>query len=84
MPFNKEQSRVPADIGRVTLSVAILKGATTLSAASVNFSVVDAADAEVAQQTHDALPHLTAAQKTALFNLLSAIYTKAKNEAVGP
>lgn len=84
MPFPKEQSKVPSDIGQITVSFSTLKDSTELATGTVEFEVLDAAGAVVGMQSHKALPHMTAAQKTALFNFISSIRTKAKAEAVGP
>lgn len=83
MAFNRVPSKVPSDIGRVTVSFATMKPTDTdIVSGSLSFDVVDAAGVVVDTQTYDILPNMNAAQKTAIFNFLTAIRAKAKAEAV--
>lgn len=83
MAFQRTAPRVPADIGRVTVAFATMKADDTeLSSGSLSFDVVDASGNVVDTQSHDILPHMTAAQKTAIFNFIGNIRSKAKTEAV--
>lgn len=82
--FPKEQSKIPTKIGQVSLEVTLFTDATELSDAIVRFQVLGAANEVISRQTHDALNHLSATQKTAIYNLLNAIRTKANSEVIGP
>lgn len=82
MAFPKEQPKIPVDVDRMTVSFTTFKGSTEVVRGSVDFDVVDAAGAVVGTVAHNALTHMTAAQKTALFNFMAAFRTKAKAEAV--
>ncbi|HXG71393.1 MAG TPA: hypothetical protein VNJ04_12380 [Gemmatimonadaceae bacterium] len=83
MPFPKEASQIPSDIGRLTISLATMSAASVeIDSARVSFDVIATDGSTVGTQNHDLLPHLTAAQKATMMTLINNLRTKAKAEAI--
>ncbi len=71
-----------ASVGRVAVTAQTTPDETALASVTVTFDVLDATGVTVATRHHDLLTNLTAAQKTALFTLLTNLRTKLTAEAV--
>lgn len=83
MPFEREKSATPVEIGRMTVTFEVLTAASTaVDRATVGFAVLDAQGDSLKERTHNLLPELTAAQKTTIFNFMSNLRTKAKTEVI--
>lgn len=83
MPFTREASNSPTEVGRIVVSFEALTAAsTTVDAASVGYVLQNAAGQPKGDRTVDLMPHLTAAQKTTMFNFLSTLRTKIKGEVI--
>lgn len=84
MPFDREPKRDAVEVGRLDLHMSTLAPASTaVDVATVNFTLLDANGNVVKERGgHELLQHLSASQKTTLFNIMSALRTKIKSEAV--
>lgn len=82
MAFPREAKRVPTTIGRVGVEFATMAAADTSvdATSAVTIDVLDQAGALLATRSYPVLAHATNAQKTALFNFLKSIRTKAEIE----
>lgn len=82
MPFPKEPKRVPTSIGRVGVEFATMSAADTSvdAASAVSIAVLDQDGALLRTRTFAILDHATANQKTALYEFLKKIRTKAETE----
>lgn len=82
MAFPKEPKRLPTSIGRVAVTFATMSAADTSvdAASAVSIDVLDQDGALLRTRTFPILDHATTNQKTALFDFLKKIRTKAETE----
>ena len=81
MPFQKATARVPVAIGAIRINLGDLpttSGQPNVKKVTYHLELLDADGQLVTTQGGDLLPHLSAAQKTALSNFLDAMRTKAQ------
>lgn len=79
MAFDKEQPKVPASIGDITIYMRDHSG-TTPSQAWFDLYVLDESGNVFKKVEGDLIPHMTAAQRTWLINFVAQLRDKAVEE----